>query len=65
MSGFEIKRGEELILRMESGISLSEDPNLGFTFRPDADNSDIVATGKDTDGREFRGRWPVRSQKGA
>jgi sulfur-oxidizing protein SoxY len=48
----EVKRGGELIFRMEGGISISENPNLRFTF-PAAGEEMLEATAKDTDGRVF------------
>ncbi len=52
----EIKRGEDLVMSITGGISLSEDPNIRFTYAPgqDAHGLDVVA--KDTDGRVMTGR---------
>ncbi len=47
-----VKRGGELVFRMEGGISISENPNFRFTFAPAKDNT-LEVTVKDTDGAEF------------
>lgn len=54
----EILQGEQLIIRVEGGISLSEDPNIRFYFRPDAKGSIAVRAG-DTEGTEFSRVWPL------
>ncbi|MDX2264034.1 MAG: quinoprotein dehydrogenase-associated SoxYZ-like carrier [Hyphomicrobiales bacterium] len=56
----EIKRGDELIFRMEGGISLSEDPNIRFLFKPGA--GDIKVTAKDTESNVWTQSWPVEAQ---
>jgi sulfur-oxidizing protein SoxY len=48
----EVKRGGELIFRMDGGISISENPNFRFTFAPGSDDT-IEVTAKDTDGNVF------------
>lgn len=55
VESMEVKRGNELIFKMEGGISLSENPNIRFTYAPGADN-EIIVTAKDTDGTEFTAR---------
>lgn len=48
----EVKRGGDLVFRMEGGISISENPNFRFTFAPAADDTlEVIA--KDTDGNVF------------
>jgi len=49
----EIKRGDDLVIRMEGGISISENPNFRFTFVPAADDV-IEVIAKDTDGGVFK-----------
>lgn len=53
-----ISQGDRLILRMEGGISISEDPNFRFQFdaRP-GDEIKVEAT--DTEGQVFKGHWPL------
>lgn len=43
------------VLRIESGISLSEDPNLRFTFDA-ANGEDLTLTAEDSDGAKFSGQ---------
>lgn len=50
----EVDRGGERIFRMEGGISLSENPNIRFSYAAGGDETlDVVA--EDTDGRVFKG----------
>lgn len=59
----EVKRGDDLVFRMEGGISISEDPNIRFTYQPSKDGNDVITvTAKDTDGTVFSGKG---GQKGA
>jgi sulfur-oxidizing protein SoxY len=51
----EVQRGGERVFRMEGGISLSEDPNIRFTYAPGGDET-LVVTAEDTDGRTFKGQ---------
>ena len=48
----EVKRGGELVFRMDSGISISENPNFRFTFASSNDDT-LEVTAKDTDGTVF------------
>jgi len=49
----EVKRGGELVFRMDSGISISENPHFRFTFASSSDDT-LEVTAKDTDGRVFK-----------
>lgn len=51
----ELKRGNEVIFRMMSGMSISEDPNIRFTYEKDEDNRLEVEV-KDTNGKVFKGQ---------
>jgi sulfur-oxidizing protein SoxY len=53
-----VSQGDALVLRMESGISLSEDPNIRFAYRPNG-ASVLRAEAIDTDNHRFAGEWPV------
>jgi sulfur-oxidizing protein SoxY len=54
----EVWQGDELIFRMEGGISLSEDPNFRFTYAPNgAKTMSVVA--HDNKGNEFKAEWPI------
>lgn len=46
------------ILKMEGGISISEDPNFRFDYLPDS-AKEIEAVAIDTEGLTFRSKWPV------
>jgi sulfur-oxidizing protein SoxY len=53
-----IWQGEELLLAVESSISISEDPNFRFTYLPNHAKSFVVEA-IDTDNRIFKGDWPA------
>jgi sulfur-oxidizing protein SoxY len=48
----EVKRGGELVFRMDGGISISENPHFRFTYAPASDDT-LEVTVKDTDGKVF------------
>jgi sulfur-oxidizing protein SoxY len=54
----EIRQGDDLLLAMEGGISISEDPNIRFSYLPSNAKSFVVEA-TDTDNRTFKGEWPV------
>ena len=51
----DVKRDGERVFRVEGGFSLSEDPNIRFTYAGGA-NDVIEVTAEDTDGRTFSGK---------
>lgn len=51
----DVARGGERVFRMEGGISLSENPNIRFTYAGGADET-LEVTAEDTDGKQFSGR---------
>jgi sulfur-oxidizing protein SoxY len=53
-----IWQGEELLLAMEGGISISEDPNIRFSYLPNGASS-FRAEAVDTEGHAFKGEWPA------
>jgi sulfur-oxidizing protein SoxY len=53
-----ILQGERLILSMEGGISISEDPNFRFDFAVHG-TDDIRVEAVDTDGKVFTDKWPL------
>jgi sulfur-oxidizing protein SoxY len=57
-----IVQDDELVLKMESGISLSEDPNIRFTYRPNGATT-MRAEAIDTDGHRFAGEWPIETSE--
>jgi sulfur-oxidizing protein SoxY len=51
-------QGEELLLAVDSSISISEDPNFRFTYLPNGARS-FAAEAIDTDNRVFKAEWPA------
>ncbi len=51
----DVARGGERVFRMEGGISLSEDPNIRFTYAAGGDDT-LEVTAEDTDGKVFKGQ---------
>ncbi len=49
----EVRKGDELVFEMTGGISLSENPNIRFTFARGVEGP-LRVTARDTDGREFK-----------
>jgi sulfur-oxidizing protein SoxY len=58
VNDIEVSQGGRMLLKMEGGISLSEDPTIGFDF---VSNGSPVLDVKaiDTDGQVFSGAFPV------
>jgi len=52
----EIKRGNDLVMTVTGGISLSEDPNIRFSYAPGGEDHSLNIVAKDTDGRIMSGR---------
>ena len=55
-----IWQDDTLILAMEGGISISEDPNIRFTYLPNGAKR-IRVEAKDTEGHVFQNEWKVDS----
>jgi len=53
-----IWQGENLLMSMSGAISISQDPNVRFTYRPNGAMS-IRAEARDTNGASFKGEWAV------
>jgi sulfur-oxidizing protein SoxY len=51
-------QGDQLILEMDGGISISENPNIRFSYLPNG-ASTFRAEAIDTEGHIFKGQWPV------
>ena len=51
-------QGDSLVLAMEGGISISEDPNLRFTYVSNGAKT-FRAEAKDTAGHVFRNEWKI------
>jgi sulfur-oxidizing protein SoxY len=60
IQGLKVSQGDRLVMSMEGGISISEDPNFRFEFdaRP---GEDIKVEAADTEGKNFRDEWPIES----
>jgi sulfur-oxidizing protein SoxY len=56
-------QGDKLMFSMEGGISISEDPNFRFDFRPNGAGMFRVEA-KDTDGKVYRREWPAGTTEG-
>ncbi len=53
-----LKRGDALVMKMEGGISLSENPSFRFTFRKDG-SGELSVRAEDTQKKVFEKSWPV------
>jgi sulfur-oxidizing protein SoxY len=51
-------QGDQLVLEMDGGISISEDPNIRFSYQPNG-AATFRAEATDTDGHVFKGEWPA------
>jgi sulfur-oxidizing protein SoxY len=53
-----VKQGDDLVLAMEGGISISENPNIRFSYLPNGSTTFSVEA-VDTSGHVFKGEWPA------
>lgn len=53
-----VRQGDDLIFSMEGGISLSEDPNFRFTYKPNGAKT-IRVEAHDSQGGVFKSEWPI------
>jgi sulfur-oxidizing protein SoxY len=53
-----IWQGDQLLIAVEGGISISEDPNIRFSYLPNG-ASNFRAEAMDTEGHVFKGEWPA------
>lgn len=60
VNNLKISRDGAMVLQMEAGISISEDPNFRFNYRP-GDAKEIEAEAVDTEGLIFKDKWPVEA----
>jgi sulfur-oxidizing protein SoxY len=58
VSELHVWQGERLMLSVEGGISISEDPNIRFNYAPNG-AATFRAEAKDTNGQAFKGEWPA------
>ncbi|MBV9065050.1 MAG: quinoprotein dehydrogenase-associated SoxYZ-like carrier [Methylobacteriaceae bacterium] len=58
IDSLKVFQGDDLVFAMEGGISISEDPNFRFNYKPNgAKIMRVVA--RDSGGKEFRSEWPI------
>jgi sulfur-oxidizing protein SoxY len=58
IENLKIWQGDDLMMAMEGGIAISEDPNIRFNYRPNGAanfRAEAIDTGKDG----FKGEWPI------
>ena len=53
-----VYQGDDLVFSMAGGISISEDPNFRFTFKPNG-AKEFRVDAEDTTGKKFSGAWPA------
>jgi sulfur-oxidizing protein SoxY len=53
-----VYQGDDLVFSMAAGISISEDPNFRFNFKPNGAKQFRVEA-EDTAGKTFSGAWPA------
>jgi sulfur-oxidizing protein SoxY len=58
ISKLAVYQGPELVFSMAAGISISEDPNFRFTYKPNGAKAFRVEA-EDTAGKAFSGAWPT------
>jgi sulfur-oxidizing protein SoxY len=58
VNNLKVSRNGEMIMHMEGGISISEDPNFRFDFVAPS-GGEIEAVAIDTAGTTFKDKWPV------
>ena len=58
VSELRVWQGDQLLLSVNGGISISEDPNIRFAYRPNG-AATFRAEARDTDGHVFRAQWPA------
>jgi sulfur-oxidizing protein SoxY len=60
MRELRVWQGDQLILAVEGGISISEDPNIRFSYLPNG-AATFRAEAIDTDGHVYKGEWPIEA----
>jgi sulfur-oxidizing protein SoxY len=53
-----VYQGPDLVFSMAAGISISEDPNFRFTYKPNG-AKEFRVEAEDTAGKKFSGAWPT------
>jgi sulfur-oxidizing protein SoxY len=60
IDAIKVMQDDALVLAMEGGISISEDPNIRFTYASNGARQ-IRVEAKDTDGHIFQGEWKAET----
>jgi sulfur-oxidizing protein SoxY len=58
IDSLKVFQGDDLVFAMESGISISEDPNFRFTYKPNGAKVMRVEA-RDSAGKQFQSEWPI------
>jgi sulfur-oxidizing protein SoxY len=58
IENLKIWQGDELMVTMDGGIAISEDPNIRFNYKPNG-AADFRVEAVDTDKHLFKGEWPA------
>jgi len=58
IDNLKIWQGDELMVTMDGGIAISEDPNIRFNYKPNG-AADFRVEAVDTDKHVFKTEWPV------
>jgi sulfur-oxidizing protein SoxY len=58
IENLKIWQGDELMVTVDGGIAISEDPNIRFNYKPNG-AADFRVEALDTDKHVFRGQWPA------
>lgn len=57
VDNLKVWQGDDLVLAMKGGISISQNPSLRFSFTPNGGNFRVEAS--DTEKHAFKGEWPA------
>ena len=60
IENLKIWQGDDLVLAMDGGIAISEDPNIRFNYRPNG-AANFRAEAVDTSKHVFKDEWPIES----
>jgi sulfur-oxidizing protein SoxY len=58
IDSLKVFQDDDLIFAMEGGISISEDPNFRFTYKPNGAKVMRVEA-RDSGGKQFKSEWPI------
>ena len=58
IENLKIWQGDQLMVTMDGGIAISEDPNIRFNYKPNG-AADFRVEAVDTDKHVFKGEWPI------